>query len=655
MPPIIRTSGRSTRRRTGAAALCLTAGFTAFAIVTPPAYAAESTAAPAVVELTVADAFRQLESGGTTSVALVERYLARIAAYEDAYGDQPGLSAVITVSETALAEAEELDRERAAGTIRGPLHGVPIVVKDNYDTGDMPTSSGSASLAAFQPIDDATQVERLRAAGAIVIAKTNLHEFAAGITTISSLGGQTRNPYDQTRNPGGSSGGTGASVAASFATAGLGSDSCGSIRIPAAQNNLVGLRPTLGLSSRDGIAPMSNTQDVGGPISKTVEDAALILDATVGYDPKDPVTALSDGLIPDSYTSSLSDSALAGKTIGVLVNPEYLGTTPAEEPTTALIRGALDDMAAEGAQVVEITMPQEYVDALAESGVIGDEFKREINAYLAQEGATWPEGLAELAEPADALTLSDIIASGAVSPAVLPSLQNFDAAADLPNEEYEAKLVKQQLARDILTRTMADNGLDAVAYPTIRQVAQPVGETQPGTNCAASAQTGFPALSVPAGFTDAGLPVGIELMGLPFSEPTLLAMGYDYEQATQHRTAPASTPELEAVTPTPTDPAPTDPAPTDPAPTDPAPTDPAPTDPAPTDPAPTDPAPVDPPAPPADGEKDPAGKPGAAPAGDLAYTGADIAPVGLTAAALLLAGVVLRAVVLVRRRRAGVS
>ncbi|QDB78947.1 amidase [Georgenia wutianyii] len=590
---------------------------------------------PAVVELTVADAAALLEAGETSSVALVERYLARIAAYDDAYGDQPGLSSVITVNENALAEAAALDAERAAGTVRGPLHGVPIVVKDNYDTGDMPTSNGSVALADFRPADDATQVERLRAAGAIVIAKTNLHEYAAGITSISSLGGQTRNPYDQTRNPGGSSGGTGASVAASFATAGLGSDTCGSIRIPAAQNNLVGLRPTTGLLSRDGIAPMSDTQDVGGPIAKTVEDVAIFLDATVGYDPKDPVTARSEGLVPASYRDVLDETALEGRTIGLLTNPEYLGVTPAEAPTTALVRAAVADLEAQGATVVEIEMPQEYVEAVAGSGVIGDEFKRDLNTYLAQDGARWPVGLAALTAPADRLTLSDIVASGDVTPSVLTSLARWDATAEMPTPEYLERLDLQQQVRDMLTETLTDGGIDALAYPTIREVARPVEESQPGTNCAASAQSGFPSLTLPAGFTDAGLPVGLELMGLPFSEPDLLAMGYDYEQATGHRTAPASTPELAAAQPEPVEPEPS-PEPAEPAPAEPEPAEPEPA-PAPADPEPagsTPPVVVSPPTP---------------GSGELARTGAGVGALAGLAALLAAAG----AVAPVLRRRLG--
>ena len=215
-----------------------------------------------VHEATILELQAALADGTATSIGLVDAYLARIAAY----GQQgPALNAMIMVNQLAREEAASRDRERALGNVRGPLHGIPIIIKDNYDTFDMPTTGASVALAASIPPDDAFQVRKLREAGAVILGKSNLHELAMGITSISGLGGQTRNPYDPTRNPGGSSGGTGAAVAASFAAIGWGSDTCGSIRIPSAHNNLFGLRPTKGLSSIDGIIPLSHTQDVGGP------------------------------------------------------------------------------------------------------------------------------------------------------------------------------------------------------------------------------------------------------------------------------------------------------------------------------------------------------------------------------------------------------
>ncbi|MEU4475183.1 amidase [Micromonospora sp. NPDC023888] len=381
----------------------------------------------------------------------------------------------------------------------------------------------------------------MRAAGAIIIAKTNLHEYASGITTVSSLGGQTRNPYDQTRNPGGSSGGTAAGVAASFAPIGMGSDTCGSIRIPAAHNSLVGLRPSLGLSSRDGIMPMSATQDVGGPIGKSVKDIALVLDATVGYDVKDSVTAASIGQTPQGYTSSLNTQALRGTRIGVLT--DVLGTTPAEQPATDLIRQAAADMSAQGATVVDIGHQQRILELVAGSDVINDEFERDLNRYLAQPGITFPTGLAELEGPRDRVTLADIVTSGKVTPTVLTSLRDRLGRSQ-PTDAYLLRLLTRTELQNALRELIASLDLDAVLYPTVMQQATKIPQRQPGSTCPLSANTGFPALTMPAGFTPDGMPIGVELLSLPFTEPTLLAMAYDYEPATQHREPPSSTPPL---------------------------------------------------------------------------------------------------------------
>ncbi len=241
-----------------------------------------------VFEQSILDLQAAQTAGRVASKGLVESYLARIAAYDQA---GPALNAIVLLNPRARDEAEALDRERAAKGPRGPLHGIPVLIKDNYDTADMPTTAGTLGLATLRPAADAFQVKRLRDAGAVILGKTTMHELAAGITTISSLTGQTRNPYDLARVPGGSSGGTGAAIGASLAAAGMGSDTCGSIRIPAANQNLVGLRATRGLSSRTGVIPLSSTQDVAGPLARTVTDLAIMLDATVGADPQDAVTA----------------------------------------------------------------------------------------------------------------------------------------------------------------------------------------------------------------------------------------------------------------------------------------------------------------------------------------------------------------------------
>src|SRR5690625_1234990 len=315
-------------------AVCLPAALVAepTATATHRTSAEGTTAAPGdVVDRDVTELQGMLNKGAVTSKQLVDAYLQRIEAYEEPYAEEPGVNAVITVNNRARGQAAQLDSERRRGELRGPLHGIPIVVKDNFDTADLPTTSASVALEDLRPDDDSTQVRRLREAGAIIVAKTNMHEYAMSITTISSLGGQTRNPYDQQRHPGGSSGGTGAAVAASFAPVGMGTDTCGSIRIPASHNNLVGIRPTMGLSSRAGIAPLAGTQDTAGPLGTSVRDVALILDATAGYDPADPVTEAAQGEIPPSDLDTLSTDAVQDTRIGVVSH--YFGDEGEEQIT----------------------------------------------------------------------------------------------------------------------------------------------------------------------------------------------------------------------------------------------------------------------------------------------------------------------------------
>ena len=490
----------------------------------PPARAA---AVFEVEEKSIAELQAALSSGAVTSRALVLAYLARVRAY-DLQG--PQINAMIAMNPGVLEAADALDRERAAGTLRGPLHGIPIVIKDNFETIDMPTTGGTLALTGFMTGRDAFQVKRLRDAGAVIIGKTNLHELAAGITTISSLGGQTRNPYDLSRNPGGSSGGTGAAVAASFAAAGMGSDTCGSIRIPAANNNLFGLRGTMGLSSREGIIPLSHSQDIGGPLARTVTDLATMLDVTVGADPADPITQRSVGRIPPSYRERLKADALAGVTIGVLAS--MFGTGADDDEVNAIDRKALGVMQQAGAKVIDVSIAG-LDDQVRGSALIDAEFKFDLMAYLAR----WPEApvhsLGEILQHGDyALALEQIF-----------TRRNARTAPDTP--DVAQARAKRAAALEIVTRALAEQHLDALAYPPLRRKAAAVNEPQRGgENCQLSATTGLPAISMPAGFTDDGVPVGIELLGPAWSEPQLLAIAYAYEQAAHPRRPPLSTPLL---------------------------------------------------------------------------------------------------------------
>ena len=480
-----------------------------------------------VVEATIPQLQEALATGRVSSRELVEQYLARIAAY-DAGGAQ--LNAMIFINPKALQEADRLDAERVRQGPRGPLHGIPAVLKDNFDTFDMPTSAGSIALAGLVPPDDGFQVRKLRQAGVIFLGKTNMHELAYGITTISSLGGQSRNPYDPDRNPGGSSGGTGTAVAANLAAFGMGSDTCGSIRIPASHNNLVGLRVSQGLSSRDGIVPLSHTQDVGGPLARTVTDLALVLDATVGYDEADATTEASRGRIPESYTEFLNPEGLEKRRIGVL--EVLFGETSAEREMGEVVREAIEAMRQQGAELVDIVITD--LESLLDVGyeVETGEFRFDVERYLRETPGAPISSFAEIFE------------QGLYDRSLESVLRRTLALESLETEEYRQALAHRGTIRRAVEEVMDDQELEAIVYPTMRHKPAPIGERQQGTTCLLSALSGSPAISLPAGFTDDDLPVGMELLGRPFAEPTLLELSYAFEQATHHRRPPLTAPAL---------------------------------------------------------------------------------------------------------------
>ena len=479
-----------------------------------------------VTEQSVTQLGVAMAEGRVTAVDLVDSYFARIEAYDQ---QGPNLNAMIVLNPLARQEAAALDEERLSGQIRGPLHGVPVVVKDNYDTSGMPTTAGTIALATSMPPDDATQVKRLRDAGAVILGKTNMHELARGITTIASYGGQTRNPYNPRRNPGGSSGGTGAAVAASFAAFGMGSDTCGSIRIPSAHHALVGLRGTRGLASGDGIIPLSTTQDIGGPLARSIEDLALALDATVGYDPADESTRLSDGHIPDTYSAALNPEGLAQARIGAVRS--MLGNNGAEQAVLAVMEDAIAEMEALGATVIDIEEP-DLTEVVQGASVIGQEFKFDFDEYLRNTPA------------APVRTLAEVVRRGLYHGILESGLENALSIETLDTEDYRQRLSKRDEVRTTVVELMTEESLDALLYPTIRQTARPVGQPQPGSNCALSAASGLPAITVPAGYAEDDMPVGVELLGHPWSELRLIELAYAYEQGTGHRRPPAFTPSL---------------------------------------------------------------------------------------------------------------
>ena len=478
-----------------------------------------------VVEASIPELQAALESGRVTSVDLVDAYLARIAAYDRA---GPMLNAIVRVHPGAREEARRLDRERAEGRVRGPLHGIPILLKDNYATFDMPTTGSTLALAGWVPPDDAFQVRKLREAGAVILAKTNMHELAAGITSISSLGGQTRNPYDPARNPGGSSGGTGAAVAASFGAVGWGSDTCGSIRIPSSVHNLVGLRPTKGLSSIDGIIPLSHTQDTGGPLARSAVDLAIALDATIGADAADPATEAMRDREPIGFRASLDAGALDGARIGALT--EWL-TDGADAPVTDVVRAALDAMAAAGAEIVEVEIPDQD-SLLARTSVIGHEFAMDLADYLAAAGG------------APVASLGEIVALGLHHEQLDGTFRRRSEAGPRDEAEYTEALERQGALREAIVAFLDEQGLDAIAYPTLRRDPALIGSPPVGGTCQLAAHSGLPAISAPAGFTRAGMPTGVELIGRPFDDARLVSFAYALERAIQPRRAPQRTPAL---------------------------------------------------------------------------------------------------------------
>ncbi|MBD1932611.1 amidase [Trichocoleus sp. FACHB-69] len=486
-------------------------------------------------EATISSINRAFDAGALTSQELVQLYLNRVEAYDD---KGPSLNSIITINPNALEAAVALDLERQTTGARSLLHGIPILLKDNYDTFDLPTSAGATALQNSIPPNDAFVVNKLRDAGAIILGKTNLDEFARGSSGLSSVGGQTKNPYAFDRVPGGSSGGTGASISANFATVGLGTETGVSIRNPAANNSLVGIASTAGLVSRDGVVPISFTQDRTGPLARTVTDAAIVLDIIAGFDPSDPVTANSIGQIPaGGYTSLLDKDALTGARIGVF--RDLFRSGPMHEEGLAVIKTAITDMKAQGATIIDdVTLGFDVFGFLSNSRVNNLEFKFALNDYLESLGAEAPvKSLTEVIEDGRYLPRLEngLIASNAVE-----SLEN--------NSSYDELIARRSFLRNETLKVMDALDLDAIVYPMKTVPPGVIGQPDPESDNPFTSIAGLPGIVVPAGYTSAGLPIGIEFSGRPFSEAALLGLSYSYEQATQNRRPPRLFPSLSGET-----------------------------------------------------------------------------------------------------------
>jgi len=495
---------------------------------TPPA---AQNAGFVVEDATIASIHRALSAGTVTCVDVVQAHVRRIEAY-DKRG--PALNAIITINPLAVEAAADLDRTATRSALR-PLHCIPLILKDNFDTADMPTTGGSLTFAGSVPLRDAFVVKKLRQAGAIVLGKANMTELALGGNTVSSLGGQTKNPYDLTRTPGGSSGGTGAAIAASFGVIGTGTDTGQSVRSPASAQNLVGLRPTRGLISRSGIIPISTTQDEPGPITRTVEDAARMLDVMAGYDPGDPITAFGANRIPSTYTAFLGAGRLKGVRIGILT--QFFGREAVHEDVNRVTDAAIETMTRAGAIVLRITIPE--LERLTQDIQVADyEARAAFDEYLATRGPRAP-----------VRSLDEFIARGEFHPSIKASLE-AERRASRDDIEYTNRLQRRQDLRQAVMTAFAANQLDAILYPHQRRLVVRIGEEQVERNGVLSNSTGFPAITFPGGFsrpTDSaplGVPVGIELLGPEWSEPTLLGLAFAFEQLARLRQPPASTPPL---------------------------------------------------------------------------------------------------------------
>lgn len=510
-----------------------------------------------VVDAPLEELQAALESGATTSVQLTRAYLRRIAAYDRS---GPSLNSIVSINPMVLEDAATADEERARGIVRSPLHGIPIIVKDNVDVAGLPTTAGSLALIRNIPSSDAALVRQLRQAGALILAKANMHELASGVTTVSSVAGQTHNPYDPTRTPGGSSGGTAVAVAASFAAVGWGTDTCGSIRIPAAHNALFALRPTHGLTSLAGVLPLANSHDVVAPMARTVSDLALALDLSLP--PSEGATS--------GFRSALRSDAFQGVRVGVL-NEFFHGTEedissqwiqvsilerllnagegvtsldlseleaeppyvehPDEVEPASLTRLAIASLTEMGADTVPVAIP-DLVSLVREASMIDLEFRDDLNAYLATSGG------------GPVRTLRDLVATELVSPSLARQLSAREEAGGDLSREHDDALARRERLRTVLDSVFSALDVDVIAYPSVRRVPAAIGEVQRGSTCGLSSNSGWPAINIPVGFTEDGLPVGMELLAREGADEILVGLAYAFEQRWAPREIPWSVPPL---------------------------------------------------------------------------------------------------------------
>jgi amidase len=486
-----------------------------------------------VEEASVAAMLDAYQARTTDVQSVVRRYLDRIEAY-DRKG--PALWSIIALNSKAMVRAEELDRAFAnTGRLTGPLHGIPVLVKDNVDVEGLPTTGGSRALMGWMPSRDATIVSKLKSAGAVVLAKTTMSEFArGGVDNINSvLPGFARNPYNTAHSTGGSSGGTGSGLAANFGMLGIGSDTWGSVRNPASNNSIVGLRPSWAAVSRAGMIGLYDARDVVGPMARSVADLVALLDIMAGVDPADPATANAEGHIPPSYKAFLTADGMRGKRIGVL--RQAFPPNASDHAVTALMDRAVDDLRAGGAEIVDpFTIPE--FDDHPPRPHPASEVRAAIEKYLAGTGPGFPKSLAEVVASKKFHPLHEV---GLIAA----------AAAPLPSEDASVRQLEadEVLMRAVYERAMKQAGIDFFIMPCASFPPKLNGDrntTPAGSTTWIASGLHWPAIVVPMGFTGENLPSGLQIVGTPWSDPKLIEIAHSYEVATRHRRPPAMVPPL---------------------------------------------------------------------------------------------------------------
>lgn len=488
----------------------------------------------AIEEATIDDIHQRYRKRTLTAEQLVQAYLDRI---ENIDRSGPKLNSIITVNPRALAEARALDREFAkTKKLKGPLHGIPVVVKDQVETKGVMTTFGSIAEDGYVPKEDAPAIARVKAQGGIILAKTNMPDFATSWFGFSSKGGETKNPYALDRDCGGSSSGTAAAVSANLGMVGIGEDTGGSIRLPASFTNLVGVRVTPGLISRTGMSPLVVFQDTAGPMTRTVKDAAILLDALVGYDPRDEyTTAYLIAGHKGSYTQFLDKSALKGARIGVVKNAFGSDSDAEAAAVNKVIRAAIQDMKKAGASIVPIEIP-DLMTHIINTSLYLTHSRHDINKFLAAR----PD--------LPTRSLEEIERKKAYHP-VLDLLDSIFKGPEKPEDdpEYFQKLAARDAFQRLVVGMFGASKLDAMCFPSIQVLPPRKADVRAGktntltfpTNTLIAAQTWMPSICLPAGFTKEGIPVGLELVVLPYHEPDLFRFGYAFEQKTKKRKAPS--------------------------------------------------------------------------------------------------------------------